>query len=645
MKKRLTKGMLMAALICGTISVLPVGGVVAHAEGAATEDAEMQAFNLEEIVITATRTENKMIDTAANLSVVTAEDIENRNYQSAADAMKDVPGVSITYGGGERERHIILNGDDRVVIMIDGRRLNQEKGASGGHQAYDLSDLPSPDAIERIEILKGAASTLYGSDAVGGVVNIITKNPNKTEIKLNAGAGSWGHWNARASVATKLGKTGLLVTAQKDKQDYLKYKDAFDSRTKRWEKSSSESDNVDVKLTQDIGKDQQATLYFHHSYKSGDQPAYISSKYAAVSGSDLNNDVSFQYDWGKESDHTGFVRLYRNYYVGNYYGSPSNRYHETKVGVDLQQSFKLSKNNNLIAGLEWRDSHLGSGEYDGNRKIITKAIFLQDTWNFAPEWTFTLGDRYDKHSMFGHKNSLSAGLNKKFGDKGHAYLSWGQVFRAPQGNDLFWNEDWGWGMGMFGNPDLKPETGYTWTLGYDTKVGQKTRIGITGFYSKLNDAIKWMDVGGYRYEVLNVEKEKKRGIELSVNHEFTKNLSMNASYVYVKSDIDSGTAKTRDYKIAPNQYKFGISYHDDRFRAELMGRGASGQSNKEFADSKYLTMDISLQYKIQKNWKVYANMYNLTNAAYTEYPHVTADGRYQYPAAGRHFFIGTEYKF
>ena len=644
MKRKLSKGMLMTALICGTISIVSFGGAVVHAEET-DADAALQGFNLEEVVVTATRIENKLIDTAANVAVVTAEDIENRNYQSAADAMKDVPGVAITHGGGERERHIILNGDDRVVIMIDGRRLNQEKGPSGGHQAYDLSDLPSPDAIERIEILMGAASTLYGSDAVGGVVNIITKQPEKTEVRLNAGAGSWGNWNARASVATKIGKTGILVTAQKENQDYIKYKDANDSGNKKWDKSASESDNVDVKITQDIGKDQQATLYFHHSYKSGDQPAYIGSIYAPVAGSDLNNDVSFQYDWGKGSDHAGFIRLYRNYYVGNYYGTPSNRYYETKRGIDIQQNVKLSKNNNLIAGLEWRDSHMGSGEYDGEKKIITKAIFLQDTWNFAPEWTLTLGDRYDKHNMFGHKNTMSAGLNKKFGDKGHAYLSWGQVFRAPQGNDLFWNEDWGWGMGMFGNPDLKPETGYTWTLGYDTKVGEKTRIGITGFYSKLNNAIKWMDVGGWRYEALNVDREKRRGIELSVNHDFTKHLSMNASYVYVKSDIDSGTEKTRDYKIAPNQYKFGISYHDDRFRAELMGRGASGQSYKEFADSKYLTMDISLQYKIQKNWKVYANLYNLTNAAYTDYPHVTADGRYQYPAAGRHFFIGTEYKF
>ena len=644
MRRSRSKSLLITALICGTIGVIPCGGTVFAEE--AGDNAALQAFDLEQIVVTAARTENKLIDTAANVAVVTAEDIEKRNYQSAADALKDVPGVVVTFSGGSREKHIVLNGDDRVVIMIDGRRLNQEKGASSGHQAYDIADLPSPDAIERIEVLKGGASALYGSDAVGGVINVITKQPEKTEIRLNAGVGSWRTENYRASVAAKVGKTGILVTAQKERQAYLKYKDANDSSTKRWDKADYSTDNVDVKLTQDIGKDQQATLYFHHSYKNGNQPIYIGSTLGPSAGSDLNNDVSLQYDWGKDTDHAGYVRLYRNYYVGNYYSdSGDNHYTETKQGIDVQQNFRLSENNKLTAGLEWRDSHIGSGLYDGRKKIVTKAIFLQDTWNFAPEWTLTLGDRYDKHNMFGHKNTLSAGLNKKFGEKGHAYLTWSQVFRAPQGNDLYWLEDWGWGMGLFGNPNLKPETGDVWTIGYSTAVNDKTQIGISAFYSKLNNAIKWKDTGGWHYEALNVDKEKKRGFELSVNHKLTDRLSVNASYAYVKSEIETDGVNGRDYKIAPNQYKFGISYQDDRFGAELMGRGASGQSSAMYADSKYLTMDLSLQYKIKNNWKVYANLYNLTNAAYTEYPNSPVDGRDRYPAAGRHFFIGTEYKF
>ena len=84
---------------------------------------------------------------------------------------------------------------------------------------------------------------------------------------------------------------------------------------------------------------------------------------------------------------------------------------------------------------------------------------------------------------------MNAGLNKKFGKNLLHTCHWGQVFRAPQGNDLYWFEDWGWGMGLFGNPNLKPETGDVWTIGYNTAIILiKTQIGISAFYSKLNNA-------------------------------------------------------------------------------------------------------------------------------------------------------------
>ena len=146
MKRNLTKSMLMTALICGTISIIPHG---VYAEEAVAEE-DLQGFTLDQVVVTATRTKNKLIDTAANVSIVTAEDIEKHNYKTAADALKNVPGVNILHNGGEQEKHIILNGDSRVIIMVDGVRMNQEKGSSFTKQGYDISDLPSVDAIIRI---------------------------------------------------------------------------------------------------------------------------------------------------------------------------------------------------------------------------------------------------------------------------------------------------------------------------------------------------------------------------------------------------------------------------------------------------------------------------------------------------------------
>lgn len=99
-------------------------------------------FNLDEYVVTATRSENKIVDTPANISLITKDDFEKKNYQSVSQALEDVPGVIVKrsgFAGGDQ--HIFLNGDDRVLIMVDGRRLNQDKGTSG-RSGFDITNLP-----------------------------------------------------------------------------------------------------------------------------------------------------------------------------------------------------------------------------------------------------------------------------------------------------------------------------------------------------------------------------------------------------------------------------------------------------------------------------------------------------------------------
>lgn len=177
---------------------------------------------MDEYVVTATRIENKLVDTPANVSVITAEEFEKRNYQSVSEALENVPGVIVKRSGFlGGDQHVYLNGDDRVLIMVDGRRLNQDKGTSG-RSGFDMTNLPAPDFIEKVEILKGAGSSLYGSDAVGGVINIITKSARKNYAKINVNTGSWGTQNYSALVSAKEGKTGVIATVNKQKQKLYK---------------------------------------------------------------------------------------------------------------------------------------------------------------------------------------------------------------------------------------------------------------------------------------------------------------------------------------------------------------------------------------------------------------------------------------
>lgn len=641
---KITKAMLAAAVACGTMF-----STVVYAEEEATPD-----FAMDTVVVTANRMENKLVDTPANVSVVTSEEIERRNYQDAIEAVKNVPGVNVTGSARADQNYIYINGSERVLILVDGRRINTNRGVTSGRATFDASLLPNPSVIERIEILKGGAATVYGSEAVGGVINIITKRALNNYVKVDVNTGSWGTQNYKSIVSHKEGKTGIFATFSKEKQNYIKYKEADTSEHKKMKNSRYQKEAVNIKVEQEIGEDKLATLFFEHSLKKGGRPGAVATwKHSdTADGSDLTNNVSLRYDWGINSDALGYVQVYRNYAKNEYFNSNTNwcNVPETTIGVDLQQQIKVSDNNKLIVGANYSDANVRyKGSMDPYDKTITKkSIFVQDSWNFTESWILNTGLRYNNHSNSGSKFTGSAAINKKFNDNSHAFVSWSQVYNTPTTDDLFTHAAY-----SIADPNLKPEKGNTYTLGYETKVGEKGLASISTFYSTLDDAIVWDWTHYSPMRSVNVDKQKRRGIELSYKHDINDNWSLNASYTYVKVENKNAAIGSdsfaRDYNILPNQYKLGVSYNNAKWNVDLYGRGASGGAKATYVDSKYLTMDLSVNYKVKDNWKLYAKGYNLTNVAYAEMAgtYTTAAGHnaYTYPAAGRTFLIGTELTF
>lgn len=169
MKKKYIAASLAALCAAG-------GAMTVHAE-------DMPVYTLDQVVVTANREPEKVIDSNADISVVTAKDIEANHYKSVADAVKQVPGVVIATRGSSSQTYfsdpITINGSTNVVVMVDGMRVNTN-GLMGTHS--QLGILTNMDSVDHIEVLKGSASTLYGSDAAGGVINIITKKPTDGEV-------------------------------------------------------------------------------------------------------------------------------------------------------------------------------------------------------------------------------------------------------------------------------------------------------------------------------------------------------------------------------------------------------------------------------------------------------------------------------
>ncbi len=647
--KKMTKGMLMAALICGSFSVLNV----ASAE-------EMQTFEMDEFVVTAARTETRLVDTPANISVVGAEQIEAKKYQDMGEVLKDVDGVTVLDTGvGTREKVIKLNGDDRVLVLVDGRRVGTDMGSTaGGRGSVDMNQLPDTSMIERVEVLKGAGGALYGSEAVGGVINIITKKANVTNGKVSLGLGSFGAEDKKIMYSAKQGKTGVTVSASQYEQDYYKYRDAKTGTTKRWSYPTNfKNEKLSLSLIQEITDTTNLTFGYDYSKYEGMSPSYAfilgNQYYDTLFKQDKETqNIYAKYDWLINDGDQGYIQFYHNKLkynnisVINYYDSLGFMNEKTN-GLDIQQAITTSETNKLVVGASWRESDVETrGDNNFSGSVDNLAIFVSDTWEFAPTWTLNAGVRYDDHSHAGEDTTMSAGLNKKLNEDSHIYFNWSEVFRAPTTDDLFYNSP---GMG-YGNLNLKPETGDTWTLGYSTEINDRTNFGINYFESDLKDAISWSD--NIPSVVENLDKQKKRGMEVSLNHKINDNTSVNASYTYlrVENATNDSNIFVRDNKYYPNVYRIGVNYKDGKWDSNLWLRCGSGcdttgyPAYSNYVDNNFITVDMVVTYKASDNFSIYAKAYNIFNEAYTDYVYAT-NGSYHNPAQSRRFIIGAEYTF
>lgn len=619
----------MVSLLAGTTVVW--GGTVFAQE-------DLQEFALDDMVVTATRTESKMVDVPVNATVISAEKIADRHYLDVADALKDVPGATVIDSGeGADEKKIILNGDERVLVLVNGRRVNFDVGTMS-RASYDLNQIPDVSLIERIEVVKGHGGALYGSDAVGGVVNIITKKMDHSYGKVSMGFGSQQARDAKAMYTIKEGKTGVMVAASKYKQGYYKYKDVADNSTKRWPGDTKfENEKVSLKLAQELTETSNLEFGYDFSKYSGISQYSVTSPGPSLIDKKTNN-IYMKYDWLMNDTDQGYLQVYRNKYEYDNFG----KIDEKVTGFEAQQAISTAENNKLVVGASYRSSHVNAVTGSYNDKINNKALFVSDQWEFAPRWTLDAGVRYDKHSTAGSKTTWSAGLNKKFDENSHAYFNWGQVFKAPTLDDLYYNNTSWW---QIGDPNLKPEKGDTWTVGYGTRIADKTDVNISYFQSDLEDAITW-DWSGSPAYAKNIHKQKKNGMELSISHELNDNWNLEASYTYVRvrNDNNDGKGYVRDNNYIPNMYRFGVRYHDDLWNADLFLRGGSGADKSAYVDSKYMTLDMSVAYKATKDLSFYAKGYNLFNKAYAESAGIDG-GTYKYPAQGRRFIIGAEYTF
>ena len=647
MKKKILSGLVATALTVGTGYALPVSAAEA------TDDA-VQTYVLDDIVVTASRSETAISDVPADVTLISEEQIERGNYKSVSDALK---GANINVVQKGFAAYPIINGDSRVLIMVDGKKVNWDHlVVSGDTNAVDVDQIAIGD-VERIEIVRGPNSSLYGERAVSGVINIITKRPTagKPSGSINLQLGSWGEKRAGVNVSGGDGKNSIKVGVAHERRKDFQYKNAYGEK-RTFENSDINRTDYNVGFDRILGNDR---LRFEFSRHEGDDGYGVSLKNPRTGVSsyqgrknivDTGYGVTYMFGSEKEGEGT-FLRFYRNEAKSDGGFNSQYDHHLRRNAFEGQKLWMLGDKNMLIGGFLWSQEkiHEMSGYIPMDASAITKALFLEDDWQLGRGYALKLGSRLEHHNDFGTDVTSHISLNKKFDRRTHAYISFGQAVNNPSLKMRYADSPY-----WVGREDLKQERSHTFTIGTDSQITRKWNVSGSLYWSKVKDALSW--VNGYtdpmtlvyvRGYYKNVQTEDRRGLELSTRYRADDRWTIRAAYSFAHIDSTDPDKGFLSSNTRPNGYNLGISYTQGKWDADLDLNYVTGRSTARFTNSRYLTLDLGVNYHISPEFKVYLKGINLTDESYESIgvtPSAwTSMGAYAMPS--RHFIFGGTYNF
>ncbi len=617
-----------AALAFGLVSTGGGHSFAADADSSASEHM------LDETVVTATRTPNKELKADANITVITGKDIERRHYTDLTQALRDVPGITINEyapAGYNNVNALYINGSNHVAVLIDGVRQNY----AGGTSASLSSAMKDLSGIDRIEVLHGSASTLYGSDAKGGVINIITKKAQGMKTTLGIGYGSYSR--QQYSIANAGGADGWdwRIKYQKDKSG--DFKDAHGDTTP----SRLDANSVGVHLGNQLSK--ASYLAFNlRSYKDSDRyQALYEKRMGRVPKAGEYDRVDGNLIWNVQIDDTtknqmSVARSKYDYMAGGYgltvWTTKFSNQFDKKLGDHL-----------LTAGFDYTKDET-DGTQLTNRGLFNRSFYVQDQWSILPTLKLTAGIRHDSNSSFGSHSSPSVSLGYDIDPMTHVYASYSAYFITPTPSQLY--------APIYGNPNLKPESGNTREFGIARDFGRGLSLTASYFMRHSKDRIWYHPV---TFVNINVGDEAAHGWSLQLDKRVDSHWRARVGYT------QTHTGKTEQYGVnidgilPRDQWNIGVDYRNRDFDSSLLARGMVGLEGPSDAIGKFLptdnywVVDLAMNYRVADATKVYLKVNNLFNQFYAEKSNARASwwgaAEQWWTAPGRNFMIGVEQSF
>lgn len=628
--------------------------------------AESKSFGtkLQETVISTENFETNVQEIPKNVTIITSEEIKNKGANTVAEALKGVPGVSISvFDGGEATidlRGYGATGSQNTLILIDGIPMNNIQGSG-----YYTSLIPI-EMVNKIEVIPSGGAVMYGDGATGGIINIITKTPQnkKNYGSLGLEIGSWGTTKGSINYGTKVNDRLLLDIA------YTNYRSEGyrDIATKEYDKDDTkESIWLRGKYLLDNGS---IEADYRHTkskdYYTGSLTKEQFEKNPTMPGSwdgladSTEDNYALKYIQ-KISDNLDLL-IYGGYEELEYTGDSSWSTHYVANQYFIKPQIKYSYGNNsyIIFGGDYKEGKSENKIFKDNadKERESYAGYILNKTTFG-KWQFTQGYRKEKLKYKGYNisnyvmdlnealikrksaDSYELAVNYLYSDTGSVYLSYVNGYRSPSIQDLgLW----------YGN--LKLQETETYELGVKDTI-ENTYISSSVFFSKTSDEILYAEVqnkGEYNHNFDG--KVERKGVQLSLQHYFDK-LILRENISYIDAEITSGKYDGKRFPGVPKWIiNLGATYN---FTDKLLGNvdmyyqsstyGSDDFKNRFGENNEYTTVDTGLSYSFDDGLQVYGGVRNLFDEKYSNSYTVSEWGVNYYPADGRSYYAGFRYSF
>lgn len=508
---------------------------------------------IKEVVVTATRSQKKLKDVPITVQVVTAEDIKKSQSTDFKTFLEnEFSGINFTYDGGSPNINMMGFGGKYVLFLMNGERM---AGETFDNIDYDRIDI---DNIERIEIIKGASSSLYGSNAIGGVINIITKD-SKSPLDINTGYlydSSRDH-KLNLSVGTKQKWGNLSISSfYKMREPYI-IKDRISTGGIYNELNVAGFTNYGISPKLTFNLSPKIDLSLTPGY-------YFSERNPGTPAGEIVRDRYYNYNLGlktniKFNDNqnlivSGAFDRYDKYDYFRKINEKEKKYENEVWRISSQYNQNLFKKHTLVAGGEVLSEKLLSfmfkNESTGGRENAqTYSAFTQQDWVINPAVTIVTGARMDYHSIFKQYFTFRLSGMYRFDETMTIRAGYSGGFRSPTLKELYtnWFHPWGGGFQLMGNKNLRPETSDNFNISIDFNF-KKLNLTFITQYSKIKDKINLQGSIGDTLRHVNLHGNTDvLSSEVSAIYKLNKNFHFKGSYSYY--DIGKKRSENRPHTL------------------------------------------------------------------------------------------------